>query len=208
MDISFLNKSYVKETHHAMERLINSFDFQKVYQDLLPFDLEIIAQEYDHVMTATRPWDTKTNKEREIWKKKFDDTYDEMIELFNDGPFLPQQWGVPLRGELLMTLLVYGRFYKTPDDINEYYDDMSRIQELVDRADITILDILKHYKRHIDSSNDKQLLSKPRDEKASRALFIKLLHDQHYTVGQITVIARSMLEDEHLEERTVRRLIK
>ena len=208
MDISFLDSSYLDETHQAMKKLLNDHEFLIIAEDLLPFDLEIIAQEFNEAKMSNRSWDIKTNKEREAWKAKFNEKYNEIIELFDEGPFPPKEWGIPLKGEHLMTLLTFAKLYKTPTDIYQYYDDMENFENLMKRANLTIVDILDDYKKIIDKNYNNQILAKPRDEKALRALFIKLLNKQQYSVSQITVIVRAMLDDDLLDERTVRRLIK
>lgn len=207
MDISFLNSTYNDETHRAMKKLVSNVEFQKIYKDLRPFDLEIIAQEFDHIVTSTSEWDKKTTKEREQWKKNFNDTYSKLMLLLSDGPLTPEGWGVPIKGHLLMDLLTSTGLYTSPNEIYKYYAEMNYLDDVAEKSGLNINHSLELYKKNIENNYTKQILSKPRDEKAPRAMLIKLLHDQQYSVSQITVIVRALLNDELLEERTVRRLV-
>lgn len=208
MDISFLNESYCESTHQILKELVNDIDFISIYNDLRDDALEVIAMEYDYVASWNRKWDLMTTRERNIWQKDFEETFNRFIELLENSPVPPESFGFPIKDNNLMNMLYLMGLYGQPESKEKYWSDMLFFESKTELLDWTIVDTLQHYKENIEHGLDEQLLSKPRDPKAKRALFIKLLSDQKFKNHHITIITRSVFNDELLDERTVRRLVK
>ena len=164
--------------------------------------------EYDYVASWNRKWDLMTTRERNIWQKDFEETFNRFIELLENSPVPPESFGFPIKDNNLMNMLYLMGLYGQPESKEKYWSDMLFFESKTELLDWTIVDTLQHYKKNIEHGLDEQLLSKPRDPKAKRALFIKLLHDQKFTTKQIAIITRSVFSDENLDVRTVRRLIQ
>lgn len=95
------------------------------------------------------------------------------------------------------------------EDSAEYFKEMLRLEESFDKSNINITHVLQHYQTQLTvDSKPKQLLKKPRDEHANRALFIVTV--ARYTKLPVSVIA-GLTESMFLtsvEERIIRRLIR
>lgn len=208
MDISFLNEAYCEKTHHAIKKLIRDVDYIRIANDLESDALEIIAMEYHYVVNQNRKWDLMTTRERHTWEQDFNDVFTKFIDLLESSPLPPDLFGFPIKDNNLMNMLYLMGFYANPESKEKYWSDMQLFESKSELLNWTIVDSLKHYKKNIDAGMSKQYLSKPRDAHAKRALFIKLLGDQKFKNNHITIITRSVFDDELLDERAVRRLLK
>lgn len=208
MDISFLNESYCEKTHYAIKKLIKDLDYISIADELKSDALEIIAMEYNYVVNQNRKWDLMTTRERHTWKKDFNEAFLKFIDLLETSPLPPDDFGFPIKDNNLMNMLYLMGLYESPESREKYWSDMQFFESKTELLNWTIIDTLKHYKINIEAGISKQYLSKPRDPHAKRALFIKLLSDQKFKNNHITIITRSVFNDELLDERTVRRLVK
>ena len=208
MDIGFLNRAYNEYTHQMMERLIKDIDFINIFHEFNSDSLVTIAEQFDHTIPTNNNWDLMTSRERKEWSDEFNKIFKRFIELLETSPCLPSTWGFPIKDNNLMKMLHLMGLYEISLDKQQYWIDTLFYESKTELLEWTIIDSLKHYKKNIELGLSKQPLSKPRDPKAQRALFIKLLHDQNFKTKQITIITRSAFLDENLDERTVRRLIK
>lgn len=208
MDISFLNESYCEKTHYAIKKLIMDLDYISIADELKSDALEIIAMEYNYVVNQNRKWDLMTTRERHTWKKDFNEAFLKFIDLLETSPLPPDDFGFPIKDNNLMNMLYLMGLYESPESRVKYWSDMQFFESKTELLNWTIVDTLKHYKINIEAGISKQYLSKPRDPHAKRALFIKLLSDQKFKNNHITIITRSVFNDELLDERTVRRLVK
>ncbi|NKF23068.1 hypothetical protein [Solimonas marina] len=168
--------------------------------------LRMIAGQLE-VALYDSPWDKKTQRERQQWLTKFEKTLDTLLQLMDEAPYPPKDWGFPVRDIVLMEAASkMGVSIPRRDDVPEFFREMLRLEDAVSAVDWTLRDSLQHYReQQLSDARVRQALKKPRDAKASRALFILNIKSKR-TAREVAAIASVAFNDDAIDERLVRRL--
>ncbi len=162
-----------------------------------------------HLATTRDAWSGKSQRERDEWKRKFDKTVSQLVELMGEAPTTPEQWGFPARDYVLMNVFHrVGHEVPAADDVLAFFGKMRELETAADAECWTIADALLHYQRQVEIDYEiPQPLKKPRDEKAGRAEFI-VSFKMHSGCSAIVVAcaAIALFDDNAIDERLVRRL--
>jgi len=181
-------------------------------------------------------WATKTQRERDLWADKFCKTVEILLELMEQGPVTPRQYGFPARDLVLANLarclgatvpiepsMEPNKDGGLDDEVLEYWSRIMELESAADAEGWTIADALISYRnRQLAAGSQEQLVRKPGDPKASRAQFITCFKDScshlhsirdgkalpPLSAQVVATIASVIFEDEAIDERLVRRLTR
>lgn len=176
-----------------------SFGDREFWRALNEFE---IAIDRDH-------WSDKSQRERDNWLAKFERTVDALLDLMEEAPTTPAEWGFPVRDNVLMNAAHrMGVDLPPADDVSSFFRRMQALEESVDEECWTLADSINHYREQQRADfKAKQQLKKPGDAKAGRASFIANMRAfSALTVPEIVTVAQVIFEDEAIDERLVRRL--
>lgn len=159
--------------------------------------------------TISDSWSKKSQRARDLWAHKFENAVTTLIELMDEAPCTPEQWGFPARDNVLMNVLYrIGVPLPEPEDSLNFYKKMRECESAANAECWTLVDALKHYRERVRMDCDQQqVLRKPGDQKAGRAEFIIHMRlSKHLSASDIATIASIMFDDEAIDDRLVRRL--
>lgn len=160
--------------------------------------------------TIRDKWDNKTQLARDKWRADFDRTVDALMALMDEAPTPPYLWGFPARDNVLMNIAHRLGVELPAHGTPEYWEKMRQLERSVDGENWTIADALRHYQEQQRADGkSKQILSKPGDPSAGRSEFIlRLRMDTTLTTSELALVASVMFEDEAIDDRLVRRIVK
>ena len=205
---------YSESTRAAARRLLDDARVAKHWGsglDALAFEEAVHCYELSTGRCAWGAWDDKTQRERAVWIRQFNDAVSRLIELMAKGPTPPEKSGFPVQDYLLMEVLrrVGHPLLSTRDDEAAFFRKMSEFNAAVEGIPWTIADALLSYQERVkfDSKNDLALVKKPRDAKAGRAKFIANFRRwSGCSASVVADVAAAMFDDAAIDERLVRRL--
>lgn len=154
-------------------------------------------------------WASKTQAARDLWLAKFEKTAESFLELVQEAPRTPEQWGFPARDNVLMNIAYrMGVSLPPAEEQQGFFRRMLELEAAADAECWTLADALKHYREQVRiDSKPVQIVRKPGDAKAGRAEFImRFRRSTNLSAQTVATVAGVMFDDENIDDRLVRRL--
>lgn len=175
----------------------------------LSSDQAAMAADFYLSATDRDQWSAKTQAARVAWMEKFEKTTEALLALMAEAPTTPESWGFPARDNVLMNV-AYRWGVELPPHSNTmaFFTKMQELEHAADAELWTLADSLKHYRQQQRAAaRVPQTLKKPADAKAGRAQFIVEFHSATGLSAYKMAAVASVLFNEPVDDRVVRRLI-
>lgn len=156
------------------------------------------------------PWELKTQKVQDKWLADFQATLDKLLWLVAEGPVEAEIYGFPIRNTPLMNLAQSWGIQVPTDSSEEYFRKMGQLEKKADTTNWTLADALKAYLLQVQTDHSAgQALKKPADRHADRTRFLKRFSlNAPFTHAELAIIAGALFDDENLNDRQVRRILR
>jgi hypothetical protein len=148
-------------------------------------------------MAARDAWDQMTQREREIWKERFESVTTEFLDLIQRAPCPPENFGFPIRDVLLMHTLKFALARDLPElGTADWWREMRDVESAFDRSGVNLTHAISHFRQQQRADwGPEQSLAKPRDIGSDRVFFsIELWRHTELEDRTIADIATQMLE--------------
>lgn len=202
-------KAYPHDVKTSIIRLFKKSNLIELKTEITDELIYRVTTAYDFVLRRTLEWDKKTQRERGIWIDKFEKASKSFLDLAKEGPIPLESWGFPIRDYVLVqTAEKLGTKVPEKNDINSLFKLMLKLEMSINEIDWNLGDSIRHYIEcaKTDAAHP-QALSKPRDEKSTRALLIiNLKKNSNLSSSDIALISSILLNDESIDDRLVRRI--